>query len=102
MKAGLSIILSSLIFAAPALAQDIEAIGKREKPKRPKLICRAEKHTGTRVARPICASEAEWKAYDDEQANEAREITKYIDDGNRANTVVDQTKVPQMTPNGFQ
>lgn len=102
MKAVMSVIFSSLILATPALAQDIEAIGKREKPKRPKLICRAEKHTGTRVARPICASEAEWLAYDAEQAEDAREVTKYIDDGNRANIQDDQTKAMQMTPNGFR
>ena len=83
MKAGLSIILSSLILAAPVLAQDIEATATQEKPRKPKLICRAEKHIGSRVARPICATEAAWKADDEAKNAAAQDVLKAINDSNR-------------------
>ncbi len=103
MKTGWAIAVSLLIVAAPALAQDLTATVTNDKPAKPpkkKKVCRLEKWTGTRVARPTCASEEEWAEYDREQAAEAKEVLKKVADNGR---VMPQglANPPQMGPNGF-
>jgi len=100
-----ALMLPLLLAAAPTLAKDtsddqtIEATGKKP---RTKLVCRADKWTGTRIARPICASAAEWAKFDEDQAAKREESLKTIGAGSATNNLPsDPNRAPQLGPNGY-
>ena len=47
-------------------------------------ICRTEKPIGSNFPKKICATEAEWEAYDAEELRASEELQKRIGEGSRA------------------
>ena len=54
-----------LVAAPPARADDTPAPAKAAKPAKPKMKCRRDTETGTKIAKSICHTAEEWKKIDE-------------------------------------
>ena len=60
-----------LLFALPAQAVADEA-PVAAKPVKPRMICKRDAETGTKIAKSICHTWEEWKKIDDAQSEQAK------------------------------
>lgn len=68
--------LTSMLAAAPTIAQDQAA-----KPVKEKMVCRAEEKTGSIMRKRICHTKAEWDVIDKENEAASRSALDRRNDG---------------------